>query len=425
MYRRVSIRLRKQFVSVLILCAGLVCSISNAQAADPGAGKTLFQQNCASCHNVHKKLTGPALAGVESRWADKALLHKWIRNSASVIASGDKYAVDLFNAYNKLPMTNFPSLTDADIDNILAFVQQEESKPVGGDKAAAGGGAAGAAGKDSGNNSLLFGIITLILAIVAVILMQINSNLNKLASEKEGHDTIEPVPFYKNKVYIALCILVLFIVGGYYTIQGAINLGRQDGYMPEQPIFYSHKVHAGINQINCLYCHSSAEKSKHAMIPSENVCMNCHKAVTEYTGPDLFTAEGKKVNGTAEIQKLYDHIGWDKDAGRYTKPAQPIEWKKIHSLPDHVYFNHSQHVSAGKVQCQTCHGNIQDMDEVKQFADLSMGWCVNCHRTTKVQFAENNYYSIFEKLHNDVKSGKVDSVTVEMLGGTECQKCHY
>lgn len=425
MYRRVSIRLRKQFVSVLILCAGLVSSIPVARAADPGAGKTLFQQNCASCHNVHKKLTGPALAGVEERWPDKQLLHQWIRNSAAVLATGDKYANDLFNQYNKLPMTAFPALKDEDIDNILAYVAQEQSKPVGGAKGAAAGAEAGAGAEDSGGNSLLFGIITLILAIVAVILMQINSNLNKLAAEKEGHEQIEPVPFYKNKAYIAICIILLFVVGGYFTIQGAIGLGRQQDYMPEQPIFYSHKVHAGINQINCLYCHSSAEKSKHAMIPSENVCMNCHKAITEYTGPDLFTAEGKKVNGTAEIQKLFDHVGWDPGAQRYTKPGQPIEWTKIHNLPDHVYFNHSQHVAAGKVQCQTCHGEIQNMDEVFQFADLSMGWCINCHRTTNVQFAENNYYSIFEKLHNDIKDGKIKDVTVEMVGGTECQKCHY
>lgn len=424
MYRRVSIRLRKQFVSVLILCAGLVCSISAARAADPGAGKTLFQQNCASCHSVHKNLTGPALAGVEGRWADKKLLHQWIRNSAAVLATGDKYANEIFVKYNKIPMTAFPALKDADIDNILAYVAQEETKAAQKPEAAAGGGAA-ASDKDSGSNSLLFGVITLILAVVAVILMQINSNLNKLAAEKEGHEHPEPVPFYKNKAYIALCIIGLFVVGGYFTIQGAINLGRQQDYMPHQPIFYSHKVHAGTNQINCLYCHSGAEKSKHAMIPAENVCMNCHKAITEYTGADLFTAEGQKVNGTAEIQKLYDHVGWDKEAQRYTKPGQPIEWTKIHSLPDHVYFNHAQHVNAGKVQCQTCHGEIQNMDEVFQFADLSMGWCINCHRTTNVQMKENNYYTIFEKLHKDVKDGKISGATVEMVGGTECQKCHY
>lgn len=255
--------------------------------------------------------------------------------------------------------------------------------------------------------------------------MQINSNLNKLAADKEGVATPEPVPFYRNKAYIALGIVVLFIVGGYFTINGAIGLGRQKGYMPEQPIHYSHKVHVGMNQINCLYCHAGAEKSKHAMIPSENICMNCHKAISEYTGPDLFTAEGRKINGTAEIQKLYDYVGWDPQQQQYTKPGRPIEWTRIHSLPDHVYFNHSQHVVAGKQQCQTCHGPIQDMDEVHQFAELSMGWCVNCHRTTKVQFAENKYYSIFEKFHQDVKEGRIDSVTVEMVGGTECQKCHY
>jgi mono/diheme cytochrome c family protein len=423
-YRRVSIRLRKQFVSVLILCAGLVLSVSTANAADPNKGKTLFQQNCASCHNVHKKVTGPALKDVESRWSDKKLLHQWIHNSAAVLATGDQYATALYNEYNKQAMPAFPSFSDADIEDILAYIAVESAKEPGGNKAATPGTAAAGA-EESGDNSLLFGIITLVLAVVALILMQINSNLNKLASDKEGVATPEPVPFYRNKAYIALAVLVLFIVGGYFTINGAIGLGRQKNYMPEQPIHYSHKVHAGINQINCLYCHAGAEKSKHAMIPSENICMNCHKSISTYSGPELFTAEGKKINGDAEIQKLYDYVGWDPKAQKYTKPGRPIEWTKIHNLPDHVYFNHSQHVVAGKQQCQTCHGNIQDMDEVHQFADLSMGWCVNCHRTTKVQFAENKYYSIFEKFHQDVKSGKIDSVTVEMVGGTECQKCHY
>ncbi|HVI48900.1 MAG TPA: c-type cytochrome [Chitinophaga sp.] len=423
MYRRVSILLRKHFVSVLILCASIVIPFSSVKAADPAKGKATFQQNCASCHNVHKKLTGPALKGVEDRWPDKKLLHQWIHNSAAVLASGDKYANDLFNEYNKTAMTAFPALSDAEIDDILAYIKVEGAKEPG-VKPAAGGQAEGTQEKGS-DNSLLFGIITLVLAVVALILMQINSNLNKLASDKDGVPTPEPIPFYKNKTYIALGILVLFMVGGYFTINGAIGLGRQKDYMPEQPIFYSHKVHAGINQINCLYCHAGAEKSKHAMIPSENICMNCHKAIKEYAGPELFTAEGKKVNGTAEIAKLYDYVGWDPEAGKYTKPGRPIEWTKIHNLPDHVYFNHSQHVVAGKQQCQTCHGAITEMDEVHQFADLSMGWCINCHRTTKVQFADNNYYSIFEKLHQDIKDKKIDSVTVEMVGGTECQKCHY
>jgi cytochrome c2 len=400
----------------------MIASLS-VRAADPAKGKTLFQQNCASCHNVHKQVTGPALKGVEERWSDKKLLHQWIHNSGSVIAAGDPYAVKLFNDFNKQAMPGFPSFTDADIDDILAYIDAESKV----DQTTTTKGPVGATqgDEDGGNNSLLFGIITLILAVVALILMQVNSNLNKLAADKDGHAISEPVPVYKNKAYIALAILVLFVVGGYYTINGAIGLGRQKDYMPEQPIFYSHKVHAGINQINCLYCHAGAEKSKHAMIPSENICMNCHKTISDYNGPVLYTAEGKKVNGTAEIQKLYDHVGWDKTSQKYTKPGKPIEWTKIHNLPDHVYFNHSQHVVAGKQQCQTCHGAITEMDEVHQFAELSMGWCVNCHRTTKVQFADNKYFSVFHKIQEQLDNKQIDSVTVETMGGTECQKCHY
>jgi hypothetical protein len=255
--------------------------------------------------------------------------------------------------------------------------------------------------------------------------------LRKLSDEKEGVRRGEPVPFYRNKTYLMMGILVLFCVGGYYTITAAIGVGRMKGYQPEQPIYYSHKVHAGTNQISCLYCHSSAQDSKHANIPSVNVCMNCHMAISEYKGEPLIKENGMQVNGTAEIQKLYEYAGWNPATKKYDKPGKPIEWVKIHNLPDHVYFNHSQHVKVGKQNCQTCHGNIQEMPEVHQFAELSMGWCVNCHRETKVDFYNtatgqgNKFYSIYEKFHNDIKAGKMDSVTVERIGGTECQKCHY
>ncbi|MBU3744463.1 MAG: cytochrome C, partial [Sediminibacterium sp.] len=196
------------------------------------------------------------------------------------------------------------------------------------------------------------------------------------------------------------------------------------------PIYYSHKVHAGTNQINCLYCHGGAQDSKHANIPSLNVCMNCHMGINEYKGEKIYKEDGTEVDGTAEIQKLYKYAGFDPTVSKVWDPskAKPIEWVKIHNLPDHVYFNHSQHVKAGKVACQTCHGEIQKMDEVYQFSDLSMGWCVNCHRETKVQFKENGFYSIYEKYHEDLKNGRLDStkgITVEKIGGTECQKCHY
>jgi len=259
-------------------------------------------------------------------------------------------------------------------------------------------------------------------------MVTVNSNLKKMADEAEGQPAAEPVPFWRNKVYIALVTIVLFLIGGYLTVKGAIGLGRMQGYEPKQPIFYSHKVHAGTNQISCLYCHFGAEDGRHANIPPANVCMNCHMAINEYKGPDkLVDGDGNEVDGTAEIQKLYKYVGYEPGKPYDANKAKPIEWVRIHNLPDLAYFNHSQHVVVGKVACQTCHGEIQKMDEVHQFADLSMGWCINCHRTTQVQFKENGFYSIYEKFHDQIKNGTLDTskVTVEMIGGTECQKCHY
>ncbi len=388
-------------------------------------GKALFQANCASCHNPIKQVTGPALKGVTARVPDQKLLHAWIRNNAQVLASGNKYFTDLYAQYNKTPMNLFPTLTDAEIDAILKYIETYPepgtSKPGGPTEVPKG---------DESDSTLLYGILTLILAVIMLILLQVNSNLKKLSDDKSGIPSHEPIPFYRNKVYITLIVLVLFVAGGYYVVQGAIGLGRQKNYQPEQPIYYSHKVHAGTNQISCLYCHGGAWESKNAGVPSLNVCMNCHAAINEYKGEALHREDGKEVDGTAEIQKLYSYTGYDPKAGKYTEPGKQIEWVKIHNLPDHVYFNHSQHIRAGKVQCQTCHGSITQMNEVKQFAELSMGWCINCHRSTKVNFPDsagngNKFYSIYEKFNHNLATGKMDSVTVENIGGTECQKCHY
>ncbi|MBS1565730.1 MAG: c-type cytochrome [Bacteroidetes bacterium] len=385
-------------------------------------GKTLFQNNCASCHHPIKDGTGPALKGVSQRVPDKKLLHDWVHNPPGIIASGNPYFSSLFKQRGVM-MTPFASLTDKDIDAIIGYVESYKA-PV----TAAPGGEGTAPESD---NSLLYGILTLILAVITLILLQVNSNLKKLSDDKEGVPAYEPVPFYRNKAYIATLAVVLFVIGGYYTIQGAIGLGRNKDYQPEQPIYYSHKVHAGTNQISCLYCHGGAFEGKHANIPSVNVCMNCHMAIAEYGGEKIYREDGTEVNGTAEIQKIYKASGWDPKAKKYANKPEGVEWVKIHSLPDHVFFSHAQHTRAGKVQCQTCHGPIQEMSEVKQFADLSMGWCINCHRESKVQFFNketgegNKFYSVYEKFHNDLKQHKVDSVTVEMIGGTECQKCHY
>jgi len=409
-----------------ILLSSLVSMGNTGYAQDAAKGKTLFQTNCASCHSPVKQVLGPALKGVTERVPDKKLLHDWIKNNAKVLQSGNPYFTALYAQFNKAAMNTFPNLSDADIDDILKYVETYQAPTT-----TPGEGTPNQ--KEEGDNTLLYGILTLILAIIMMVLLQVNSSLKKLSDDKEGIPAQEPIPFYRNKVYITFVILILFVLGGYWVVQGAIGLGRMKNYQPEQPIFYSHKVHAGINQISCLYCHTNAWESKHATVPSLNVCMNCHAAINDYTkGPKLYREDGSPVDGTAEIQKLYSYTGYDPKTQRYSNAAssKPVEWVKIHNLPDHVYFNHSQHIRAGKVQCQTCHGPIQEMDEVKQFAELSMGWCINCHRTTKVNFGDstgngNKFYSIYEKFHKNLKTGNMDSVTVENIGGTECQKCHY
>lgn len=407
----------------LFLLSLVVFSFTHVSAQD---GAAIFRSKCASCHIMGKDGTGPDLVGVVDRWGgDIPKLHKWIRNNAALIKSGDPKAVEV-SKLKLSEMTVFEgSITDAEIDAVLKYIT-EWKPPVVVDNGPNGGGG------DSNQNAVIFGVISLILALIALILMQVNSNLKKLSDDAEGIDRPEPVPFFRNKIYIAMLALLFFIIAGYFFTKWGIGLQRQKNYEPKQPIYYSHKVHAGINQINCLYCHGNAWESKSAAIPSVNVCMNCHKTIQTYEkGPKLHDEDGNEINGTAEIAKLYEYAGFDPAKADSWDPskAKPIEWTKIHNLPDHVFFSHAQHVRAGKVQCQTCHGEITAMDEVKQFAELSMGWCINCHRQTKVDFntdsTGNKFYSIYEKFHNDIKAGKMDSVTVKDIGGLECQKCHY
>lgn len=418
LYKRVTARTRSALAVILFIAFPF---FNQLHAQD---GKALFQANCASCHAIDKKLTGPALRGVEDRWTDQKMLYSWIRNNQAVLKSGYPYAVDLYNQY-KVPMNTFPTITDKEIEAILAYIKTAPGPTDGKEGPIAD---AAAEAQSAADKNLIFGIITIVLAIVAFTLLQVNANLRKLAADKEGVPALEPIPFWRNKTYIMLGTLVLFTIGGYYTVQGAIGLGRSQNYQPEQPIYYSHEVHAGVNQINCQYCHVGVYQGKQATLPSVNICMNCHMAINEYTGKTkLMRADGTEVNGTAEIQKLYKYAGYTKDQ---TSPwdaslAKPIPWVRIHNLPDHVYFSHQQHVVAGKQACQNCHGEITKMGEVYQFSPLSMGWCINCHRQTAVNFKGNGFYSIYEKYHNDIKNGKMDSVTVEAIGGTECQKCHY
>ena len=422
-------RYRKIFNRIFTRLLLFILLFSFGQTAFGQNGEALFKANCASCHKPLEDFTGPALKGARGREPNPDWAYTWV-NHVNTMVETDPYAKALMIKMGGSKMTQF-NLPKADIKAILDWADAyvAPGPPPGQDHP----------GED---NSLLFGLLTLVLALIAFILLQVNTNLRKLSDEKEGVIRSEPVPVYKNKTYLMAGILVLAALGGYFLVNGAIGLGRQQHYQPQQPIYYSHQVHAGTNQISCLYCHGSAQDSKTAGIPSVNVCMNCHKAIAKYDGPDKLEREdGTAVDGTAEIQKLYSYAGWNPATKAYNPDnnsdgipdgAKPIAWTKVHNLPDHVYFNHSQHIKVGKQQCQTCHGPIQEMPEVYQFAELSMGWCINCHRETKVDFytgdsanAGNKFYSIYEKFHNDLKNHKIDSVTVEKIGGTECQKCHY
>ena len=207
------------------------------------------------------------------------------------------------------------------------------------------------------------------------------------------------------KQWINLAILSVTSVYITWTlVANAIAIGRSKDYSPDQPIKFSHAVHAGQNKTACLYCHNYATYSKNSGIPSGNVCMNCHLIVRNGTRSGMF-----------EIAKVVDGF----------ENKKPVEWIQVHNLPDHVYFNHSQHVNAGGIACQTCHGPVEQMDRIVQIRDLSMGWCVNCHRTRKVNFDENQFYSQYSILAESIRSGKIDSVVVEQQGGNGCMRCHY
>lgn len=416
-------------------------------SGDPAKGKDLFKANCAACHKLEGKLVGPPLGGVTEKKSAE-WLHKWIKNSQALIASGDKDAIAIFEEYNKVPMLAYESiLSDEDINNVLAYVADPAkadaaaapAAPAAGDATAAAG-AAPATGdaaattttpvKETSNKSLvivLFAASVLLLALLVFFVVKANREVKKLAKENNNEEYLKQSKYYplwnvfvKNKIITACLIAILFFSSTYLAYGYLMQVGIDQGYQPIQEIHYSHKIHAGDNQIDCKFCHSAARTSKTAGIPSLNVCMNCHKNIEEYTGP--VTDQYTKEFYDGEIQKLYDAVGWDAENAQYTGVQKPVKWTRIHNLPDHVYFNHSQHVTVAGVACQQCHGDVQTMEVVEQHAPLTMGWCINCHRTTNVNDA-NPYY---EKIHEQLakKYGK-EKLTIAELGGLECGKCHY
>ncbi len=407
---------------------------------DPVKGKQLFNQNCAACHALNRKMTGPALANVEARLAeeeglDREWLYAWIRNSAGMISSGDDYAVKIYNEYNQAAMNAFPTLTDQDIDDILAYTAEPPPAP-----AAAVATTAAAAETTSGSgitNEVILGVLVLVFGLLVMMLYLVNKTLNRIAEangvvvEREKAAKRTPIwkAFAQNQFLVLVFSIFFLLAAAYFAYGWFMQIGVDQGYAPIQPIHYSHKIHAGANKIECKYCHSSARVSKHAGIPSLNVCMNCHKSIYEYKGNPEGPTPEDLANGytnefyTAEIKKLYKAVGWDEENQRYTGESQPVEWVRIHNLPDLAYFNHSQHVTVAGIECQTCHGPVEEMEIMYQYSPLTMGWCINCHRETNVNIEDNEYYaSIHEELS---KKYGVEQLTAAQMGGLECGKCHY
>jgi mono/diheme cytochrome c family protein len=392
---------------------------------DAVAGKALFNANCAACHALDKKMTGPALRGVSAKY-DKPWLYKWINNSSAMVKSGDAKAVKIYEEFNKSVMTSFPNLSTVDIDNIIAYTDEPKAEPVAPVGVAAVPGTAG--GNSDISNDVVLGALSLVLLMLVVMLFFVNNVLTKVAKmngiEVPVKEKTTPIwkAFAKNQFLVLVSSIFLLLASGYFVYGYLMQIGVDQDYAPIQPIHYSHRIHAGSNGIDCKYCHSSARVSKHAGIPSLNVCMNCHKSIAEVSDTTA-TPEYSKAFYDGEIKKLYNAVGWDQENQKYTGKTSPVKWVRIHNLPDFAYFNHSQHVTVAGIECQKCHGPVQEYEIQKQFAPLTMGWCIKCHRETDVKMEGNAYYT---KIHEELsKRYGVDKLTAAQMGGLECGKCHY
>ena len=399
---------------------------TSAQEPDIAKGKSLYNANCASCHKLNKKLIGPALKGVSAKY-DKEWLYAWIKNSAAMIKAGDEQAVAIYEEYNKVAMNAFPQLSNEDIDNILAYTDYVP-EPVAAPAAVAVG--ESSTGEPSLANDIILGLLIVVLLVLVTMLYLVTKTLTNIA-EKNGIQIQKPESepfsiwkaFIKNQFLIFCSVILLLLSSAYFAYGYMMQIGVDQGYMPIQPIHYSHKIHSGANQIECQYCHSSARVSKHSGIPSLNVCMNCHENIAEYNGEEDLEKGYTKEFYTNEIKKLYKAVGWDEETQSYTGDTEPVKWVRIHNLPDFVYFNHAQHVSVAGVDCNKCHGPVEEMEILYQYSSLTMGWCIDCHRDSNVKVKDNEYYT---KIHEELsKKYGVEELTIAQMGGLECGKCHY
>lgn len=409
----------------IFLVALLLPSISISQEADIQAGKSLFNANCAACHQLNRKAVGPALSGVTEKY-DKEWLYSWIRNGTQMIKDGDPQAVAIWEEYNRAVMTNYPQFSDEQIDNILAYTNFTPPPPTNTTAVTAESSSQGS----SISLNIILAVTILIFTILIVMLFLVQRTLIKIANasgvkiETETKRNITPLwqTIVKNQFLIFIMVVGFLLSSAYFTYGYLMQVGIDQGYAPIQPIHYSHKIHAGANQIECKYCHSSARVSKHSGIPSLNVCMNCHEYIAEYNGEEDLENGYTRDFYTNEIKKLYSAVGWDEENQVYTGNTKPVKWVRIHNLPDFVYFNHAQHAQVAKIECQTCHGPVEEMEIMYQYSPLTMGWCIDCHRESNVD-KDNEYY---QKVHDELsKKYGVEKLTVAQLGGIECAKCHY
>lgn len=405
------ITMKRLKIVALTAVLGILALVVRVNAQDPAEGEQIFKNNCAACHNTNAEtLVGPGLQGVSQRRPIDWIV-KWVHNPQAVIASGDKYANDLYNKFNKAQMTPYPGYSEAQIKSVVAYIdaQAAPATPEAGAAPAGGTQAAPAAGASNGGMmEYILVALLLVMVLVLVALLSIVTTLSKLASVDPESEAAQNVPFLQrlaengkklagNNAFKTGAALLITLLIGKATIDAAYGVGIHQGYAPEQPIQFSHKLHAGQYQINCNYCHTGVYKGKGANVPSANICMNCHNAIKRES---------------PEIQKIYRAI--EKD--------EPIQWVRVHNLPDLAYFNHSQHTNVGGLECKNCHGEIEKMEVVEQRSSLTMGWCIDCHRKTDVNAKGNAYYDKLVEIHN--KDHK-EPLKVQNIGGLECSKCHY
>ena len=381
------------------------------QVSAQSDGTAIFKANCTACHMIGGgRLVGPDLQGITEK-RTKDWLKKWINSSSELIASGDADAIAIFEEYNKVAMTNF-YFSDEDSEALYAYL---ENPPIEEVAVLAVNEIVAEEGMKDSTKMMIFALILLLLVFI---LTSVKNSLKESLGQKT--QTVSETLIKQKNLFFSKIINKLFvgffiaIVVLKFAFDAMMGVGVTTNYQPEQPIAFSHKIHAGDNSIDCNYCHTSARTSKHSAIPSANVCMNCHANIVSGT-----------TTGTAEIQKIYDAIGYDPDSRTYIPgyEQKPIEWVRIHNLPDLAYFNHSQHVTVGQLECQDCHGAIEEMDVVKQSSPLTMGWCIECHRETEVKMEGNDYYTEMHEKMKEKYAG--EKITVEKMGGLECGKCHY